>query len=211
MKQLNVKIKFLHSVLGTQTTNEQIYREFIQSKASDAKDVSDEINAIGTEGVVEKGKTIFPRTQDGLPFIYDYQIRGFLKNAFGALSKVKDNPCYQMKAYKKKVDLYVFVKDRRNVIDNYSYIGECQRPLRASTMQGERISLAISEEIERGATCEFKIKCLVDSDLECVKAALDYGQYNGLLQWRNSGKGSFVWIDTDKETDDDLEDKYLNA
>ena len=60
-------------------------------------------------------------------------------------------------------------------------------------MQGERISIAISEEIPAGATCVFTVICLVDDDIELVKEWLDYGRFNGLLQWRNSGHGSFTW------------------
>ena len=193
MKKLKVKITFLQSVLGTQTGNEKIYRDFIGSKAPDAQSVEEEVEALGTDKVVEKAKTFFPKTEDGKAFIYDYQIRGFFKNAFSACSKIPGNPCNNMKAYKKKVDLFIFIKDRKNIIEDYSVITECQRPLRAQTMQGERISLAISEEIAAGATCTFVVECLNDDDIKFVRAALDYGRYNGLLQWRNSGKGSFKW------------------
>ena len=78
-----------------------------------------------------------------------------------------------------------------NFIENYKEITECQRPLRCSTMQGERVSIAISEEIPAGATVNFTVRCLIDDDIELVKEWLDYGQYNGLGQWRNSSKGSF--------------------
>ena len=77
---------------------------------------------------------------------------------------IKDTKSSKIKAYKKKVDLGIFVKDRENIIENYSEISECQRPLRCSTMQGERVSIAISEEIPTGATCEFTIQCLDDND-----------------------------------------------
>ena len=32
--------------------------------------------------------TVFPRTEDGRPFLYDYQIKGFFKDACGCLSRV---------------------------------------------------------------------------------------------------------------------------
>jgi hypothetical protein len=60
-------------------------------------------------------------------------------------------------------------------------------------MQGERVSLAISEEIPAGATCTFTIVTLCDETMELVKEWLNYGAFNGMLQWRNSGKGSFTW------------------
>ena len=43
------------------------------------------------------------------------------------------------------------------------------------------------------STMEFDI-CLLDPrDRDLVMEWLDYGKYNGLGQWRNSGKGAFVW------------------
>ena len=195
MKELKVKIKFLNSVLGTQTGNKDIYRNFIGSKSPNAKTIEEEIEAVGTEEVIEKGKTFFPRTKEGLPFIYDYWIRGFFKSACGALRTIKGTKSSEIKAYKKKVDLHVFIKDRQNVIEDYDLndIRECQRPLRCSTLQGERISIAISEEIPAGATCTFTVQLLNDSDVELVKEWLDYGKFNGLGQWRNSSHGTFEY------------------
>ena len=85
------------------------------------------------------------------------------------------------------------VSNRMIPINYDGEIGTCQRTLRAQTMQGERISLASSEMIGAGATIEFDVVCLNKDDEELVKEWLDYGRYNGLGQWRNSGKGAFVW------------------
>ena len=193
MKELKVKITFKQGVLGTLTGDKEVYRNFIGSKAPDASTVEEEIANIGTEEVIEKGKTFFPKNKDGKAFIYDYQFKGFFKSACSAMNKVKGSLSSKLKAFKKEIDLRVFIKDRENVIENYDTITECQRPLRAQTMQGERVSLAISEEIPAGATCTFTIITLCDETMELVKEWLDYGAYNGMLQWRNSGKGSFTW------------------
>lgn len=193
MKELKVKITFLESVLGTQTGDKDIYRSFIGSKAPDATTVDEEVEAVGVDEVVDKGKTWFPKTEDGIPFIYDYWIRGFFKSACSALRGIKGNISSGVKAYKKKVDLGIFIKDRKNIIENFTKITECQRPLRCQTMQGERVSIAISEEIPSGATVMFTVQCLDDKDIDLVKEWLDYGQYNGLGQWRNSGHGKFSW------------------
>lgn len=72
-------------------------------------------------------------------------------------------------------------------------IGECQRPLRAQTAQGERVSLANSEEIPAGSTCEFEVLCMDDSHEKAVLEWLEYGQLRGIGQWRNSGKGRFSY------------------
>ena len=70
-------------------------------------------------------------------------------------------------------------------------IGDCQRPLRAQTAQGERVSLANSEEIPAGATCEFSVVLLDESHEKAVLEWLSYGAMRGIGQWRNSGKGRF--------------------
>ena len=76
-------------------------------------------------------------------------------------------------------------------------IVECQRPLRASTPQGERVSLAMSEEILAGATLTFDIILWSDDHEAAVREWLDYGIFSGIGQWRNSGKGRFVWEEVD--------------
>ena len=61
-------------------------------------------------------------------------------------------------------------------------------------MQGERVSLANSEEIPAGSSITFEIK-LLDPSLESVVIEwLDYGALRGLGQWRNSGKGRFAYV-----------------
>lgn len=68
-----------------------------------------------------------------------------------------------------------------------------QRPLRAQTAQGERVSLVNSEEIPAGRTCEFDVILLDDSHEKVVREWLDYGILRGIGQWRNSGKGRFTY------------------
>ena len=70
-------------------------------------------------------------------------------------------------------------------------MGICQRPLRAQTMQGERVALASSETVPAGSSMTFEIKMLTDGHEKAVKEALDYGRFRGFGQWRNSGKGIF--------------------
>ncbi len=79
------------------------------------------------------------------------------------------------------------------VIHTDKPIGDCQRPLRAQTMQGERVAISDSESIAAGAWCEFDIFMLDPSDRTLVEEWLDYGSLNGIGQWRNSGKGAFEW------------------
>lgn len=193
MTTLKVKLTFVEPILGTSPANEDIYREFIASKAEDAATIEDEVAALGAETVAEKGMTVFPRMEDGTPFLYDYQIKGFFKDTCGGLRKVKGSVSAGIKAYKKEIDKLIFPEPRCIPFDSYGEIGVCQRPLRAQTAQGERVSLAMSEEIPAGASVTFGIVCLTDDHVKAVREWLDYGRFSGIGQWRNSGKGRFTW------------------
>jgi hypothetical protein len=206
MKKFKVKITFTEDILGTLPNQEDIYREFIASKSPDAATIEDEVAAVGVDEVVDKGVTVFPRNKDGIPFLYDYQIKGFFKDSCGMLSRVggKDengkklktaNESAKITAYKKVVDGLIFVTPREipiSLIDG-GEITLCQRPLRAQTAQGERVALAISESIPAGSWIEFTITCLSDEHESAVREWLDYGELRGIGQWRNSGKGRFTW------------------
>ncbi len=193
MKELKVRLTFTEAILGTSPANEDIYREFIGSKSPDAATVDDEVAALGPDAVVEKGMTVFPRLEDGTPFLYDYQIKGFFKDTCGGLRKVPGTASSKIRAYKKEIDKLIFPEPRNIPIRFTGDIQECQRPLRAQTAQGERVSLAISEQIPAGATVEFSVTCLFDEHEKAVREWLDYGRLSGIGQWRNSGKGRFTW------------------
>lgn len=190
MKELRIKLTFIDDLLGTMPGNRDIFTDFVAKKA---ETVNEEAEAIPVDEALEKGTTVFPRTADDKPFLYDYQIRGYFKESCKFLKKVDGTKSSKEKAYKQKIDGLIFVKDRQNVINTNEDIGICERPLRASTPQGERISLSRSESIAEGATMEFTVICMVDSDIDLVKEWLDYGRFHGTGQWRNSGKGRFTW------------------
>ena len=192
VNEIKVRLTFTEEVLGTASSNPEIHDEFIASKAPDAMSREEEVAALGVEEVVEKSMTIFPK-QDGKPFLYDYQIKGFFKDACGMLRKVKGSESSKVKAYKKEIDGLIFVEPRIIPLVFEGEIGSCQRPLRASTAQGERIALANSETVPAGTTIEFTVKCFLDSDAALVREWLDYGALRGIGQWRNSGKGKFTW------------------
>ena len=211
MEILNVKVKFIEGVLGTASNNKELYSEFIASKAPDALSAEEEIAAVGVNEVVEKGTTVFPRMEDGTPFFFDYQLKGFMKDTCGALRKLtgKDEQTGKKKAavnasskitsYKTVIDSLIFTQPRKIPIKYEGEIGICQRPLRAQTAQGERIALASSEEIPVGAEIEFQILCMSADHIKAVLEWLNYGFFRGIGQWRNSGKGRFVCVVTDKD------------
>ena len=191
-KEMKVKITLLEPMLGMTASDPKITETYIASKAPDAKKMEEEIEAIGVDGVVEQGKTVFPRDEQGRPFLWDYQIKGFFKDTCGALRRAKGSKSEKIKAFKKEIDGLLFPEPRKIIINVAGEIGDCQRPLRASTPQGDRVALANSEEIPAGSTLEFTIVMLADYR-EVIREWLDYGRYRGLGQWRNSGKGRFAW------------------
>lgn len=199
MKEMKVRLTFTEEVLGTASNDKEIHAEFIASKAPDAPSREEEIAAIGVEEAIAKGKTVFSKDENGNPFLFDYQIKGFFKNAAKAFGYVGGSS--KLTAYKTKIDNLVFVKERRIpfILPDGEEIGDCQRPLRAQTAQGERISLANSETVPAGTQVEFTIMVMVDSLMKNVIEWLDYGQLNGIGQWHNSGKGRFTWTDISEQ------------
>ena len=198
MEKLRVRLTFFEEVLGTASSNPEIHSEFIASKAPDAKSREEEVASLGADTVEEKSTTVFPRLEDGTPFVWDYQIRGFFKDTCSALHRVSDSKSAKLKAFKKEIDGLVFIDERKIPFQNYGDIGDCQRPLRASTAQGERTALAHSETVSPGAYIECTITSLKDGLIPTIKEWLDYGKYRGLGQWRNSGKGRFNWEEVRK-------------
>lgn len=184
-----VKVTFIESVLGSQPQVD-IAEEFMGSKFVENGGVlpDDEIEALPE--MMEKGTTAFHRV-DGKPVFFDYQMKGFLKEAgriFNGLQNVK--------ALRSKIDNFVFVRPRFFEIHlpEGAEIGYCTRPLRAETAQGPRVAIARSEEIPAGAWFEFKLeifKSQVDDDL--IRELMTYGEYKGLGQWRNGGHGRFTF------------------
>lgn len=196
---MKVKITLIEEVLGSSPSNEELLATYIASKAPTDELTSEEIDNIKAQNAEDR-ITIFPRQADGTPFIYDYQIKGMLKDSCKALAAAgkagypggKD--CAGLKAYKKLIDGLIFVSPREIPYNmNGMRMDYCERPLRASTPQGERVSIAKSETVPAGSTIEFEITCLDPKLEDMVRECLDYGKLRGLGQWRNSGKGRYTW------------------
>lgn len=256
MKEMSVKIYFTENVLATSPNDEELMANFIAKNAPDAPTRQEEIAAVGQDEVFEKGTTVFPRTNSGLPMFWDYQWKGYFKEKCAAIKKnsavfgeSNDSPTSKIKeaqltkeqleelsteikeeekveapkkrgrkkktddaaakdekkpisasikAFKKEIDLNIFVFPRKIVIKTEDEIGLCQRPLRAETAQGPRVCLSSSEEIHGGATCEFYVQALIDERIDAVREWLDYGILHGTGQWRNSGAGRFLWAELDE-------------
>lgn len=198
LNEMRVRFTFFEDVLGSSNPDFEIYDKYIASKAPDAASRAEETtNLIQTEGLdkaIEQRKTVFPKLEDGTPFVYDYQIKGYFKDVCGMLRRVPGTLSSKIRAYKKEIDGLIFVKERTVPFNLSGDIGECQRPLRTSTPQGECNALANSEAIPAGSTIEFTIQTFTPEEMKWVEEWLDYGEYRGFGQWRNSGKGKFTWV-----------------
>lgn len=200
METMHVRLTFIDEILGTASSDPEIHRSYIASKGPDAVTIEEELETLTVDEVTEKGMTIFSKDENGNPVLWNYQIRGFFKSACSALRAIQGTKSSKLKAYKKQIDLRIFVfadeqnrAERKIPIKVSGEIGSCQRPLRAQTMQGERVTLANSESIPAGSSVEFDILLMEPKDREMVEEWLDYGSLNGIGQWRNSGKGAFTW------------------
>ncbi len=193
MKTLKIKIMFTEECLGTKAANPDVFADYIASKHPDGTPAKDELET--AEHCEEAGTTVFHRDDEGRPMLWDYQVKGFFKDACGAMRRATDSKSAELKAYKTVIDGTVFVMARKIslMLPEATAVGICERPLRADTAQGPRVSLCRSETVPAGTTMVVTIKLLQDSLLPYVREWLDYGCLRGIGQWRNSGKGRFVW------------------
>lgn len=153
-----------------------------------------------------KGTTVFFWDKEkNLPCIGDHMIPGFLKAATEAICKTrprKNGTILGSISYTCSIiNQHLSVKERfitfdQDIVrDKDGFAQGLQRPLRAMTAQGPRVTLASSEMVEAGAKLEFTLQVLKNSDLteEVLHTLFQYGQSHGLGQWRNAGWGKFVY------------------
>lgn len=201
MEKIKVRLTLTEAMLGTSPNNEDIYLDFFAPKAPNEATAEEEAEALSSVEDSIKGMTIFPKLEEnGRPFIYDYMIKGAFKDACQMLAKLKNgNESSKIRAFKKIIDGLIFPAPREIPIVFDGELEMCQRPLRAWTAQGERVALAMSEQVPAGATLEFEVKCLDPKHIPAVREWLDYGEVRGLGQWRNSGMGRFLWDELDAD------------
>jgi len=197
---MKVKVTFKEHVLGTLAGKKDVATEFIAGKCKEGVQV-DEVDVIrNLDEELTNGSTVFPKDENGI-FIWDYQWKGFFKEATESIfvrsgeftkewQKKNDLTLY---SYKKTIDKQLFIKPRKCYLNLSGPTYFVERPLRGQTMQGERVCLARSEAAPAGTTCEIEIIWFKACLGEVVERCLDYGQYSGMLQWRNSGAGSFTY------------------
>ena len=193
---MKVKLTLTEEMLGTKAANPDVFADFIASKHPSGTPQKDELD--NAEHREESGTTIFHR-QNGVVGIYDYQIKGFFKDACGACNRFDKEfrrNLDKLPAYKSKIDGCIFVTPRfiPIILPEGAEVGLCERPLRADTAQGPRVSVVRSETVPAGSTIEFEVAVLSKELVPHVELWLDYGKLRGLGCWRNSGKGRFTFL-----------------
>ena len=122
-----IRFRTTSMMLGTMPNNPDIYREYVASKAPDAKTMEDEIAQSSVEDVVSKGTTVFPKGKflktadnvfydpnydiipEGLdleevivPFMWAYQWRGSFKESIAMLQRASGKKSKAAKAAEAK-------------------------------------------------------------------------------------------------------------
>jgi len=182
-KEYKVTLTLMEDLLGTIPKNREVYKTYIASKAADLGLAEEEVATVPQ--LEEKGWTGFHEDKDGKPFLYNYTIKGFLCEAartvkFGALKQLQD-----------KFKRHVFVSPRKIHIGEID--GCLERPLRAMTAQGPRVTLVRSDVIPAGREINFKLTVIQGIGIteNCLREVFAYGRFIGLGQWRSGGYGNF--------------------
>lgn len=188
MQTYQLKVLFLTPVLGSQP-GKDVASTYLAKKAGFENGLpEDEIETL--PDALDKGTTVFHRNGKGTPVLFDYMVKGFLKNA----GHVLNGKINGVKALKSKVNNLIFVSPR--ILDLHlpegGEIQYLERPLRAETMQGPRVALARSEMLPEGTWFKCGITVYpgeIDEELLCE--LLNYGFHMGIGQWRNGSWGQF--------------------
>mgnify|MGYP001111360549 CR=1 FL=1 len=193
MDTYEITLTLTEPILGTVPKNQEIYRDFIASRAAlDDETLAEELATV--EHTEKSGWTGF-HTDNGGPILYDYVIKGFLKDACGMLRRIPGTHSKKLTAYRKVIDGLVFAKPRKIALElpEGAELGMLERPLRAQTAKGERVALARSDTAPPGTKIHFALMILGGVSKATLVEWLDYGAVRGLGQWRNAGYGTFTY------------------
>jgi len=188
-RKYQLKVTFITPVLGAQPQKD-IAEDWLGSKFEEGGGVlpDDELETLPE--MIEKGTTAFHKIANQ-PIFFDYQVKGFLKEA-GRIF----NGLHGVRALRSKIDNMLFVCPRRIglILPEGASIEFLERPLRAETAQGPRIAIARSEMLPEGTWFECDLE-VYDGPIteDIIRDLLTYGARKGLGQWRNGGWGRFTF------------------
>jgi len=193
IEKFGVELTFTEDVLGATPKSKEVYAKYIKAKAPKGTGL-DEVETV--QEAEEGGWTGFHEDADGL-FGFDYTIRGFLKEAATALKAQ-----HAVKNCKSKIDRLVFVSPRRLRFTSKGAAikeadGVLERPLRAMTMKGPRVTLARSDKLDatKGVNLKFTVSIVKNNEdvtKKWVAELFQYGELQGWGQFRNGSYGRFT-------------------
>ena len=191
MEKYKVGLTFTEPILGT-VPEGNVFEAHVM-KHIDDEQVAEELKS--AESIEERGTTGFHRNEAGQPFLYDYVIKGFIKDACGMLRRVSGTKSSKVTAHKKKIDGLLFAQPRQIplIIPDGKVMAKLERPLRANTAQGDRVALACSDTCPPGTRIEFTLIVIGEIKEKLLREWFEYGALRGLGQWRNAGYGSFTY------------------
>lgn len=230
-----IEMTFVEPLLGSAPRNKEVYGDFIGKKQREA--VERETGEKEAENVAdreERGWTGFLREPEveGGPrtrlFLYDYTVKGFLKEASAANRETGEYDIGGAVVIKRKIGQHIWPEPRRIFLlapedhpggpvakggcghgaegSRCSYVhvedDVLERPLRAETAQGPRVTLARSDVARAGTRIAFDLRTLWPGGLgeKFLRACLDRGVYCGYGQWRTAGWGRFTYTLVTKGT-----------
>lgn len=114
-ERIAVRLTLLEEALGMTPGDPEIYGNWIASKAPEPEVGEEEVGVIEGMDTVEDATTCFPRTEDGVPFCWDYQIKGFFKDACSSLRMEERQAlgCRHSEGDVRRGDLLPCAEDRR--------------------------------------------------------------------------------------------------
>ena len=219
MKTVKVRITFTRECYGINPNNPAIRTEFEAQRAkkysTSAKKQKEMLEEVlpkipeeqemfnleeNISDQIDKGTTVFARTKDGLPAMFDYQWKGFFKEKTKALRGLEDSVASTAANWTAGVEQYVWIGERIQAIhlpldengeQMTTWINE--RPIRIDDKGQVRTALASSEVVPEGSWLDLTIKCIKPGWMAIVKECLDYGEIFGTGSRRSDGFGTFTY------------------
>lgn len=215
-EKIRALIELTEPMLGTIPKNPDIYARFVASKApgvtkdengnyiypDEVKEEIASVPEVDLDSIEADSWTGFFQSEKGV-YLYNYMMLGQIKA--GLENLIENQAIKKIPAYKKWADRLIVVNPRKVffltpdgkiIKEPDDYI---ERPLRAMTAKGERITVVRSDIVLAGRQLLFEVEILHNSkglNADTITKALQFGAYYGLGQWRGSGGfGTFRVID----------------
>ena len=207
----DVRLQWLAPILGASPASPKAMAAWVKIAARHDRDGIEILDINEDKGTVDKvavedgvkvelsedkqGHTVFWRDGENRPCIMGYQFRGFLINAATVLKEDFKFPGRMANKFAEPIRL---VRNNTQVLPFSTPIadkidGIFGRPVRGMTMQGPRISINVSEVVLRPKPSTFRLNVRRASGigLDDIIHLLEYGQVEGISQWRSGGWGRF--------------------